>query len=389
MEQRWRILAALTFARASMGFQFQSVATVAPFMAVDLALDKAQLGWLIGLYLLPGIAIALPGGLLGARFGDKRVTLIALILMTAGGLWLALASNFAEASAARLISGIGAVVLNVLFTKMVADWFEAKDRLLAMSILINSWPIGIGIALLALGPVGELVGWHWAIASAAVFAGCGFAAVFGIYRPPAAAIRPVSTGIGLRVLTGKEWRLLGIASLPWLFYNAAYQIIVSFLPSFFLENGLSITHSGALTALNTVLFIVSVQAGGIILKRTRKPDLICYAAIIGWSASVLLLSSTSTPLLWIVIGGLSAGLPASALVSLPAEFLRPESRGVGMGVFFTIYYLGCALLPGAAGLLYDASGSARTTVWMVAVLAFACVPTLALFRRAMSGYLKS
>ena len=64
MAQRWRILAALTLARTAMGFQFQSVASVAPFLTSDLALDNAQLGWLIGLYLLPGTVIALPGGLL-------------------------------------------------------------------------------------------------------------------------------------------------------------------------------------------------------------------------------------------------------------------------------------------------------------------------------------
>ncbi len=67
MRPRWRSLAALTFARAAMGFQYQSVAAVAPLMGEGLGLDKAQLGWLIGLYLLPGVAFALPGGLLGRR----------------------------------------------------------------------------------------------------------------------------------------------------------------------------------------------------------------------------------------------------------------------------------------------------------------------------------
>jgi MFS family permease len=383
MAQRWRILAALTFARTAMGFQFQSVATAAPFLARDLALDKAQLGWLIGLYLLPGIVIALPGGLLGVRYGDKRITLAALGLMAIGGLWLALSGNFVEANAARLTSGIGAVILNVLLTKMVADWFEGRERLLAMSILINAWPIGIGIALLVLGPLTELAGWHSAIASTSIFAALGCAAVFAFYRSPAAAAQPAATGIGLTTISATEWRLLALASLPWLLYNAAYQIVISFLPSFFLENGLSIARSGGMTALNTVLFIVSVQAGGAILKRAKRPDLMCHAAIIGWCASLWLLSGGSAPLLWIVLGGLAGGLPAGAFVNLPSEFLRPESRGAGLGVFYTIYYLGCALLPGVAGALYDMSGSARVTLWLATFLAFACVPGLVLFRLAL------
>jgi MFS family permease len=383
MAPRWRILAALTLARASMGFQFQSVASAAPFLAADLGLDKTQLGWLIGLYLLPGVVIALPGGLLGARFGDKRVTLAGLGLMIVGGLWLAVAGSFAEANAARLVSGVGAVVLNVLLAKMVADWFEDRERVLAMSILINSWPIGIGIALVLLGALAELRGWHWAIVSTALFATLGFAAVLTAYSAPAKSPSPSVSGTGIGVLTGREWRLLVLASLPWVLYNAAYQIVVSFLPFFFLESGLSVTRAGALTAANTVLFVLSVQAGGIILKRATHPDRICYAAIIGWSATLLLLSGESAPMAWIVLGGLLGGLPAGAFVTLPTEFLRAESRGAGMGVFFTIYYVGCAILPSVAGALYDLSGSARATLWLAAFVALACFPAQLAFRRAL------
>ena len=39
-EQRWLCLASLTLARASMGFQFQSVAAVSPIFGPALNLDK-------------------------------------------------------------------------------------------------------------------------------------------------------------------------------------------------------------------------------------------------------------------------------------------------------------------------------------------------------------
>ncbi len=165
MSPRWQCLAVLTLARTAMGFQFQAVAAVAPLLAPGLGIDKTQLGWLIGLYLLPGAGFALPGGLLGRRFGDKRLVLVGLALMALGGAGLALAESFAAASVARFVSGVGAVILNVLMTKMVTDLFEGRERLLAMSVLINSWPIGIGIALLVIGPLGEAAGWRWGAAS--------------------------------------------------------------------------------------------------------------------------------------------------------------------------------------------------------------------------------
>ena len=80
MDKRWWCLGAITLARAAMGFQFQAVAAVGPLVvAGSLGLDKGQLGWLVGLYLLPGAVIALPGGLLGRRFGDKRLVLVGLV----------------------------------------------------------------------------------------------------------------------------------------------------------------------------------------------------------------------------------------------------------------------------------------------------------------------
>jgi predicted MFS family arabinose efflux permease len=389
MSPRWQALLALTLARAAMGFQFQSVAAVAPLMAESLGLDKAQLGWLIGLYLLPGVAFALPGGLLGRRFGDKRLVLVGLVLMAAGGLWLAHAGSYAEANAARFTSGIGAVMLNVLVTKMVTDLFEGRERLLALSVLINSWPIGIGLALLVIGPLGALAGWHWGLFASALFATIGFVLVAAVCRPaPAAAAQDAASGLGLGVLTRLEWRLLRIGSLPWLLYNAAFQIVVSFLPSFLVGSGRGIAQAGSLVAFNTVLFVVGVQAGGVLLRRAAHPDRLCHASIVAWCASLLFIADGAAPLPWLAIGGLLGGIPAAALISVPGELLRPESRNAGMGVFFTVYYFGCAVLPTLAGALYDRAGG-PAALWMAAALAFGATLTLGGFRRARAASRRS
>jgi len=314
-----------------MGFQFQAVASVGPLVAGSLDLDKGQLGWLVGLYLLPG-----------------------------------------------------AVMLNVLVTKMVADWFDGKERLLAMSILINSWPIGIGIALLVVGQLGQHAGWQWGMFSTAVFAAIGFAAVAAIYRAPAGAAPAATSGLGLATLTRAEWQLLLLGSLPWFLYNASFQIMMSFMPSFFVDNGFELARATILSAVSAIGFVVGVQAGGLLLKRSAHPDLICHAALAGWCVALLALSTGTAPLPWVVLGGFLGGLPAAALVSLPAEVLRPESRSAGMGIFFTVYYFGCAILPTVAGLLYDRAGGGAA-LWMAAGLAFACIPILGGFRRGMKG----
>ena len=46
--------------RATMGFQFQSVPAIAPLLARDFGVGLADIGLLIGLYLAPGVVVALP-----------------------------------------------------------------------------------------------------------------------------------------------------------------------------------------------------------------------------------------------------------------------------------------------------------------------------------------
>src|SRR5688572_6127990 len=121
--RRWRMLAIQFAVRTAMAFQFQSVAVVAPLLGRDLGLGSADLGLLIGLYLAPGIALALPGGAIGQRFGDRQVVLAGLGLMVVGGLVMALIPSWGAQVAGRLLSGVGGVLLNVLMSKMVTDWF--------------------------------------------------------------------------------------------------------------------------------------------------------------------------------------------------------------------------------------------------------------------------
>ena len=96
---RWFALGLILLARISMAMQFQSIAPVAPLLIADLALSYTQIGLLIGLYLLPGTVLALPGGLLGERFGNRRVVLSALTLMVGGGLATAASNSLWQAGA--------------------------------------------------------------------------------------------------------------------------------------------------------------------------------------------------------------------------------------------------------------------------------------------------
>ncbi len=142
---RWQILGVLFLARTAMGFQFQAVAATAPLLIAELHLGYAAVGTLIGLYILPGIPIAFPGGLLSRRFGDKAVCVAGLALMMAGGVLMGAGHDVVVVFAGRLVSGTGAVLFNLVLTKMATDWFAGREIVLAMGVVLASWPFGIAV----------------------------------------------------------------------------------------------------------------------------------------------------------------------------------------------------------------------------------------------------
>ena len=147
---RWLILLVLFIARAAIAFQFQSIPALSPLLVDNLQIDYALLGTLVGLYMLPGVIFSLPGGVLGQRFGDKQIAVLGLSLMVLGGLWVGLSGTYLSASLGRVVSGVGAVLLNIVLAKMVTDWFAGREIVTAMALFVSSWPVGIGLGLLVL-----------------------------------------------------------------------------------------------------------------------------------------------------------------------------------------------------------------------------------------------
>src|SRR3954454_12825640 len=164
-----------------MAFQFQSVAAVAPLLGPKFGVSLADIGLLIGLYFTPGVALALPGGAIGQRFGDKATVLLALLLMLIGCV-ATLSVSWGAQIAGRLVAGAGGVLLNVQMTKMVTDWFAGKEIATAMAIFVNSWPTGIGISLLTLPAIGTAYGISAVYLAVAASIAIGIVILAAIYR---------------------------------------------------------------------------------------------------------------------------------------------------------------------------------------------------------------
>jgi MFS family permease len=385
---RWGILAVLFVARTAIAFQFQSVGALSSLLVGALNTDYAGIGTLIGVYMLPGIVIALPGGLLGQKFGDKRVVLVGLGLMAAGAVATAAGTSLPSAAVGRVISGVGAVLLTVLLTKMAAEWFEGREMAIAMAVLITSWPVGIALGLVSFGPIAERVSWPGVMMATAVAAMLALLVVAVGYRPRSG--RPVSPlRQSLRpVLTIREWVLVCLAGAVWAAYNVSYIVLVSFAPSLLVARGHSLSAAGSIVSLAGWLLIPTCPAGGYLVQRLGRADAVMLWSFAVSAAAMLVLPSAPAPALLFGVVAIAFGPAAGVIMTLPTEAVRAEARAAGIGVFYIWYYVGMALLPRVAGMTRDMTGTpAAPIVFSAAMLGIAAVALIALraVQRAFSA----
>ncbi|HXD96648.1 MAG TPA: MFS transporter [Candidatus Acidoferrum sp.] len=376
MANRWIVLVLVFLTRTSMGFQFQSVASVAPLMIADLRLSYAQLGTLIGLYMLPGAFFALPGGVIGQRFGERRVVVAGLALMVAGGALTAGAGGFGTAVAGRLLSGVGAVVMNILLAKMVSDWFAGKELSTAMAIMLTSWPVGLGLAAATLGGVAAGTSWRTAVMATAVVAALGLLMMLLCRDAPGG-----SSGPQRAALRRRELWLSITGGFAWGCFNASLVAIIAFGPGLLIARGATLGDAGRVVSLAIWVTMLSVPLGGYLTDRLKRPTLLIVTGSLVAAGTVLLLPVLAHAVLAFCLVGLAIGAPPGGLMALLPRTLPPERLATGFGVFYTVFYVMMALTQPAAGLVRDVAGDPAAPIVFAALVMAATVIGLAIFRR--------
>ena len=157
--KRWYALAALALCTVVIGLDSTVLSVALPTLAHDLGATTGDLQWFTTSYLLVLAAALLPAGMLGDRYGRRRLLLIALVIFGTASVACANAATTGQLIAARAALGLGSAVLMALIGAVLTVLFDETERPRALSIWITANALGI-----PLGPL--LGGWlldhfHW------------------------------------------------------------------------------------------------------------------------------------------------------------------------------------------------------------------------------------
>lgn len=387
--ERWAVFALIIAIRTAVTIQVQSVGALGPVLLADpgLELGYAGLGALIGAYMLPGTLVALPSGWLAARLGERRMVLAGLMLCTAGGFAFAAAPGFGSALAARLVSGAGAALLNVVLSAMVMARFTGPALAPAMGGFLAAYPFGIGLTLVSLPALAAaMLSWRGAMLAAAF--GCALALVtvpFVLAKRQSGPVttaepRPAGTERRGGPLHAGEWGPVLAAGAAWAGINVGYAVLLGFAPALLAGRGASPETAGALASLAGWASIPLAPLGGALTERTGRPLLTTAVCLIVTALAVLALATGFGPQSGALLtAGLVGSVAATVIMTLPARALAPESRSFGMGVYWTIFYAGMAALPPVAGWAADATGGVAAALGVAAAFLTAAAVAVAVY----------
>ena len=270
--------------------------------------------------------------------------------------------SYAAVFAGRLITGIGAVLFNVILTKMAADWFAGKEIVTAMGVILSSWPLGIALGLVVQSAVADAYSWPAVMFLSSGACNVAFALVIALYRPPP-TLENASEPSRVRFkLSMREFAPVSIAGLAWGSFNAGLVIFFSFTPGLLSGRGMSLTDAGTLVSVGMLVTLISLPLGGYLTERVGWPKATIVVFCLLAAVALFLLPYVPIPLMLSILVGLAIGPPAGAIVALPTQVLSAESRGTGLGVFYAWYYAAMAAGPALAGLGRDLTASPVTPV---------------------------
>ncbi|MFC5701383.1 DHA2 family efflux MFS transporter permease subunit [Cohnella faecalis] len=156
--RRWWVLGALALCLLTVGLDLTVLNLALPTLATELHATNGQLQWFADSYNLVLAASLLPAGLLGDRYGRKKMLLLALLLFGAASAACAFAGSAEGLIAGRAVLGLGAAFLMPLSMSIIPVLFTEEERPKAIGIWTMANALGI-----PLGPIvgGWLLNHYW------------------------------------------------------------------------------------------------------------------------------------------------------------------------------------------------------------------------------------
>lgn len=352
------------------GFNRSSLGVAGLLAADRFHITAAELSVFTVVQLLVYACGQVPAGLLVDRFGPRAVLTCGAILMTAAQAGFALATNYPEGIAARVILGAGDAMTFISVVRLIGLWMRPGGVALYTQLTGAVGQIGGIAAAVPLSALLQAKGWTTSYLLAAAMGPAVVAALLLVLRdsPDARTVRgtPLSPReVSQNILVA--WRQPGTRLGFWVHFTLPFSATaLGLLWGFpFLVKGEGLSHSAAAVLLSLLTF--SAAIGGPLLgwfvgrhpwhRSTMSLALIAAMATV-WLAVLLWNGAAPHPLLALLMLVCGFGGPASLIgIDMSRTSNAAQRQGSASGLVNTAGFFAALIAVVGIGLILNVQGA--------------------------------
>lgn len=342
------------------------IVTLMGDLASQMNLSMTQASWLMSVFTLAGIVLALPGASVLEKLGPKNLLLILIACVIAGNIIGALAgSSYPVLLLSRVIEGISFAMIIMVGLVFINAWFQNGGAGIATGVFTTFPALASFICMNVSVPVTRMLGersmW-WIVAgfSAVVFVLC----LLFIHNPAAdnqeAFVPQEKPRLSEVITDGKMWFLAVcqacVAFILFTFITIYPQIFGGFY-------GLEPSTANFYASLNGLFSIAFCILSGIIIERFRNASMVVLISFMMLAIACYIMTklSPTTYILHTFVTALGTSLVIPAVLYItPRNAKRPSLIGYSIAfvnmLYFAGNFIGTPIVTGAV----EKSGSWQT-----------------------------
>jgi MFS family permease len=311
-----------------------SITPALPEIRDAFGVSSGEVGLLITVFTLPGIALTPVLGVLSDRHGRKKILVPALLLFGVAGGLCAFARSFELLLALRLVQGMGAAALGTLNVTVIGDIFTGHERSAALGY--NSSVLSVGTASYpAIGGALAALGWFYPFALAFVAIPVGFLVLLSLRNPEPRNEQRLKDYFGDVLARLKDREVLGLLGVSLLTFIILFGPQLTFLPILMDERfgAPSYLRGAVLSGASLTTALTSAQLGAL-TSRVGERTLLKVAFVL-YAAG--LIGVAFVPSVWLllvpaILFGVAQGINLPNVFSLLNAHAPSENRGAFMAV---------------------------------------------------------
>jgi EmrB/QacA subfamily drug resistance transporter len=360
--RRWWALGALALAVVAVGVDGTVLSVALPTLSKVLHASESDLQWFSSGYFLVLAAAMLPAGLLGDRFGRKKVLVVSLALFGIGSAGCAYSTSVGEFMVARVLIGLAGAGLIVMAFSVLTVLFNKKDRPKAVGVMAGATFVAFPIGPILGGWLLSNYWWGWVFLINVPVVVIALAAVISLVPESRASKRPgfdlvgvASSAAGLVTLT---YGLIKAGQEGWSNISALTTMVggVALLIGFFVWERWLSRRPGGKPLLDLSLFASASFTWGVILAMLPILAMLgilftmpqYFQGVLGTDAM-----GSGLRLLPLVAGLMVGAVPATRVVQLVGAKVAVAT---GFVLLATGLFIGSTMSVGSSGLF--------VAVWM-------------------------